>query len=98
MTNYKYVHTSPDIVVVQDEHGRTVDQHNMDEFIAAGGVPETVPWVEPVLHISTYQDKRRELYAPIEEQLDMQYKDAINGTTTWIDHITFVKTSVPKPQ
>lgn len=30
-------------------------------------------------------------YASIAEQLDMQYHDAVEGTTTWIDHVTAVK-------
>ena len=36
-------------------------------------------------------------YAPIAEQLDMQYKDALNGTHTWLDHIADVKARYPKP-
>lgn len=44
----------------------------------------------------TYQQQRAALYAPIPEQLDMQYRDAMNGTTEWFDHITYVKTTVPK--
>lgn len=31
------------------------------------------------------------------DQLDMQYHDAVNGTTTWKDHITAVKNANPKP-
>tara|TARA_Y100000114_G_scaffold83838_1_gene77404 strand:- start:1502 stop:1819 length:318 start_codon:yes stop_codon:yes gene_type:complete len=37
------------------------------------------------------------IYASIGDQLDMQYKDAINGTTTWKDHVTAVKAKYPKP-
>ena len=36
-------------------------------------------------------------YASIGEQLDQQYKDALNGTTTWKDAITAVKAAHPKP-
>ena len=36
-------------------------------------------------------------YASIQEQLDMQYWDAVNGTTTWKDHIAAVKAKYPKP-
>lgn len=53
---------------------------------------------DQAVYTPTYQDKRRELYGPIEEQLDMQYWDNVNGTTTWIDRIASVKSSVPKPQ
>jgi len=37
------------------------------------------------------------IYASIGDQLDMQYKDAINGTTTWKDHVAAVKAKYPKP-
>ena len=37
------------------------------------------------------------IYASVGDQLDMQYKDAINGTTTWKDHVTAVKSKYPKP-
>ena len=37
------------------------------------------------------------IYLPIGDQLDMQYKDAVNGTTTWKDHIAAVKAKYPKP-
>jgi hypothetical protein len=37
------------------------------------------------------------IYASIGDQLDMQYKDAVNGTTTWKDHVTAVKAKYPKP-
>ena len=44
-----------------------------------------------------YQRDRAVEYAPLEEQLDMQYWDSINGTTTWKDHIAEVKSKYPKP-
>jgi len=37
-------------------------------------------------------------YASVQEQLDMQYKDQLNGTTTWKDHIAKVKSDHPKPE
>ena len=37
------------------------------------------------------------IYLPIEQQLDMQYWDAVNGTTTWKDHVAAVKAKYPKP-
>ena len=40
---------------------------------------------------------RQQAYKPIEEQLDMQYWDSVNGTTTWKNHIEQVKTDNPKP-
>ena len=45
-----------------------------------------------------YIQARQEAYGSIADQLDMQYWDAVNGTTTWKDHIAQVKTDNPKPE
>lgn len=42
-----------------------------------------------------YQRNRQ--YPSISEQLDMQYWDAVNETTTWKDAIAQVKAKNPKP-
>jgi len=44
-----------------------------------------------------YQRDRSVAYASIQDQLDMQYWDSVNGTTTWKDHIAQVKADNPKP-
>ena len=44
-----------------------------------------------------YKYDRQTAYASIQEQLDMQYWDEVNGTTTWKDHIAKVKSDNPKP-
>jgi len=44
-----------------------------------------------------YIQARQEAYGPIADQLDMQYWDSVNGTTTWADHIAQVKADNPKP-
>jgi hypothetical protein len=44
-----------------------------------------------------YKDKRKEAYASIGDQQDMQYWDQANDTTTWADHIAAVKAAHPKP-
>ena len=35
-------------------------------------------------------------YPAIGDQLDMQYHDAVDGTTTWKDHVAAVKAAHPK--
>ena len=43
--------------------------------------------------------RNRELAFPsIGEQLDMQYHDQLDGTTTWKDAIAKVKADNPKPE
>ena len=41
---------------------------------------------------------RQASYPSIQEQLDMQYWDSVNGTTTWADAIAAVKAANPKPE
>ena len=43
-----------------------------------------------------YARNRAAAYASIGDQLDMQYWDNVNGTTTWKDHIASVKAQFPK--
>src|SRR5210317_867935 len=40
---------------------------------------------------------RKTAYKDIGEQLDMQYKDNVNGTTTWKDHVAAIKSANPIP-
>ena len=49
------------------------------------------------LENDSYKSKRRAAYPSQQEQLDMQYWDAVNGTTTWKDAIAKVKSDNPKP-
>jgi len=44
-----------------------------------------------------YIQARQEAYGSIADQLDMQYWDSVNGTTTWKNHIAQVKSDNPKP-
>ena len=45
-----------------------------------------------------YKTARQEAYGSIQDQLDMQYWDGVNGTTTWAEHIAQVKADNPKPE
>ena len=42
------------------------------------------------------QYQRDRVYPSIQEQLDMQYWDSVNGTTTWKDAVAKVKLDNPK--
>lgn len=50
-------------------------------------------WQDP----DQYKYDRQQAYASIAEQLDMQYWDRVNGTSTWKEHIDAVKAAHPKP-
>jgi hypothetical protein len=52
---------------------------------------------EAHLAANAYKELRSLAYPSIQEQLDMQYWDGVNGTTTWQDAIATIKTENPKP-
>jgi len=43
-----------------------------------------------------YARNRATAYASTGDQLDMQYWDSVNDTTTWKDHVASVKDQFPK--
>jgi len=45
-----------------------------------------------------YQRDRASAYPSIQEQLDMQYWDAVNGTKKWQEAVAKVKADNPKPE
>ena len=49
-------------------------------------------WTDP----NEYKYKRADEYPSWQEQMDMQYKDLLNGTTTWKDAVAKVKSDNPK--
>ena len=71
-----------------DNNSIDLDQSKIDEARAA---------LDAEYAALEYSRKRVEQYASIEDQLDMQYWDIVNGTTTWKDHIAKVKSDNPKP-
>ena len=44
-----------------------------------------------------YQRDRAKAYPSLEEQMDMQYWDKVNGTNNWETKIAEIKTLYPKP-
>ena len=44
-----------------------------------------------------YAREREDKYPSWQEQMDMQYHDAVDGTTTWQDAVQAVKDAHPKP-
>jgi hypothetical protein len=45
-----------------------------------------------------YARNRVRAYPSWQEQMDMQYHDAVDGTTTWQDAVKAVKDANPKPE
>ena len=74
-------------------HGSDIDTC---EIIWHDDNPTNITKEQIKAKINETQYQRNRVYPPIEEQLDMQYWDNVNGTTTWQDAIAKVKADNPK--
>jgi len=95
------------------DYGKAILEINPDaHFSISGNDYSTIEWVGDTAPIAeadvkakaeematrdAYIAPRQRAYPSIEDQLDMQYHDAVNGTTTWKDAIQAVKDANPKP-
>ena len=61
-------------------------------------VAEEIKKLQAEYEANKYQRDRADAYPSIQEQLDMQYWDAVNGTKKWQEAIAKVKTDKPKPE
>ena len=77
-----------DGVMVNNPHSLPTEQECIDGLKALQD--------EWDLEHDSYKSQRRAKYPSIADQLDMQYHDKINGTTTWQDTIKAVKDNHPK--
>jgi len=86
--NHKAIYALyPNVVSVDDSEGAKDVNGNLVEI----DMDAVNAWVDPE------QYKIDRVYPSIQDQLDMQYWDSVNGTTTWKDAIAAVKTENPKP-
>ena len=93
-TGWKY--TSADNNVIGSPDGRSsisIVDPEVAEWLDDGNTPD--PYVAPVL---TYKELRAAEYnvKTTGEQFGMQYDDAQNGTTTWVDWQTEIKVRIPE--
>ena len=95
---YPLACTFDDTAGVHDKDGNklSIDQTNVDAArVTLDAEAATVAYKTQ----RTGEDGTTDtIYASVGDQLDMQYKDAVNGTTTWKDHVAAVKAKYPKPE
>ena len=86
-----------DVKLQDDGQGAYIKEWNLDiakptdtqiaSYETAGNTVEA---------LQTVLNNRAISYPRIQDQLDMQYKDLLNGTTTWKDAVAKVKSDNPK--
>ena len=87
--------THPTVVRVDDSTG-AFDADENPVAIDQSLVDAEVARLQADHDSKAYARARAEAYAPIADQLDMQYHDSVNGSRTWLDHIESVKDAHPK--
>ena len=64
--------------------------------ISKADIKKEIAELQTAYDAKEYQRDRATEYPSIQEQLDMQYWDNVNGTTNWEDAIAKVKADNPK--
>ena len=85
---------SDNVSIPIDPENRGYQQFLEDIYEKGLGIIEGADYVG----VTTYTEARAAEYPSLEEQQDMQYWDAVNGTTTWKDKISEIKAKYPKSQ
>ena len=80
----------------QDENIDSIEWHNGTTPIPKAEIEAKMVELQAEYDANQYQRDRATAYPSIQDQLDMQYWDNINGTTTWEDAIDKVKADNPK--
>jgi len=83
-------------VSVADDNINTITWENGTTPISKADIEAKMVEVQAEYDANQYQRDRVTAYPSIQEQLDMQYWDKVNGTTNWEDAIAKVKSDNPK--
>ena len=94
-TNETTIKRLSDNVFIPVDEGNIDDQQFKKDVVGIGTT--CVVGIDTVTTVD-YTDARKSEYPSLEEQQDMQYWDAVNGTTTWKDKIAEIKAKYPKSQ
>jgi len=73
-----------------------IEWHNGTTPISKADIEAKMVELQAEYDANQYQRDRETAYPSIQEQLDMQYWDKVNGTTNWEDAIAKVKLDNPK--
>ena len=74
-----------------------IEWHNGTTPIPKADIEAKMVEVQAEYDANQYQRDRATAYPTIQDQLDMQYWDKVNGTTNWQTAIAKVKSDTPKP-
>ena len=90
-----------DVLLQDDSNGQGPDIKEWNLSGVAQPTDEQLNAVDSAADLSERQNSaraaRKTAYGDLGDQLDMQYHDNVDGTTTWKEHVAKVKTDNPIP-
>ena len=86
----------PDVTAIYDDTG-AFDKDGKSITLVQSKIDTARSELNTAYAAVKYQRDRENAYPSIQDQLDMQYWDKKNGTTTWVDAVAKVKSDNPKP-
>ena len=93
----KKINPNAEVVIIgEDINTCTFEWQNGTTPIPVADIEAKMVEVQAEYDANQYQRDRATAYPTIQEQLDMQYWDNVNGTTNWQTAIAKVKADNPK--
>ena len=83
-------------VTIRGDDINSIEWHNGTTPISKADIQAKMVELQAEYEANQYQRDRAKEYPSIQDQLDMQYWDKVNGTNTWQDAINTVKNKYPK--
>ena len=81
---------------IVDNNLDTIEWLNETTPISKADIEAKMAELQTAYDNNAYQRVRATAYPTWQEQMDLQYKDLLNGTTTWKDAVAKVKSDNPK--
>jgi len=91
----KKINPNAEVSVNADDINQ-ITWHNGTTPIPVADIQAKMVELQAEYEANQYQRDRAKEYPSIQDQLDMQYWDKVNGTNTWQDAINAVKNKYPK--
>jgi len=88
--------THTTVAVVSDNEPEALDNNGNSVTLDESLIAAELQRLQAEYDSNQYQRDRATAYPSLADQADMQYWDAVNGTTTWQDAIAKVKADYPK--
>ena len=96
--NHEAIRNTHDNVITIDDTEGATDVNGNSVTLDQSLIDAEIIRLQAEYDNAQYARDRAEAYPSLQDQADMQFHDAVDGTTTWQDAIQAVKDANPKPE